>query len=123
MIIQTSRQAHILAVSSGRTIKRRRQATVDFTHLFGDAVFWQKAAKVVGGVAVFLLVTNLVLGSVISSLEYSIAVEQSRHQELEDKNITLLAEKARIWAPHNVEMLAAERLSLYRAKEEQVAWL
>lgn len=88
--------------------------------IFGGAIPWLAIGKTVLVVLPVTLVVNILISSAVSNLDQSISVLQSRQQQIEDRNIDLLAQKARVWAPDNIEKLAGEKLSLYSPSEGQV---
>lgn len=85
-----------------------------------DTAIWKAVGKIMLVVLPLVLVINISFSSAVSSLERSISLQTEKYQQVEDLNIDLLAQKARVWAPSNVEKLAAERLSLYKPRENQV---
>ena len=92
----------------------------DARDLPGGVVLWRAVAKVSLVLLAIVLAINLLLASVIGNIDRSlVAVDNQRH-ELMDKNIELLAHKARLGAPDNVLQLAAEKLALYTASDDQV---
>ncbi len=80
--------------------------------------------KAVGKVALVLLSTvlaiHMVMASIMGDLDRSItAVDNQRHEHM-DKNIELLAKKARLLAPDNIQQLAGEKLALFIAAGDQI---
>jgi uncharacterized protein (DUF3084 family) len=67
----------------------------------------------------FILVANIFLAGKIKDVQSSLAIVDNQRHELMDKNIGLLAQKARLYAPERVSQMAAEKLSLYAASPSQ----
>jgi hypothetical protein len=85
-----------------------------------DARLLRALGKVLLVLLPLLLVINLSIAASISSFDRSmVALGDQRHQ-LMDRNIVLLATKARLYAPTSIERLAAERFALYRAEQDQI---
>lgn len=88
--------------------------------LAGGPVIWKMAGKAGLLMLPLVLGVNLIIASAITSVDHKIiAVDNQRH-ELMDKNIGMLARKARLWAPEHVRELAADKLSLYAGAKKQV---
>lgn len=86
----------------------------------GGQVLWRAVGKVALVLLPLVLTINLLLASAINDIGRSfVAVDNHRH-ELMDKNIELLAQKARLGAPDNIRQRAGEKLALYAASDEQV---
>lgn len=80
--------------------------------------------RTVGKVALVLLplvlAIHMILASIRGDIDRSImAVDNQRH-ELMDKNIGLLAQRARLLAPDNIQQLAGEKLALFAATGDQI---
>ena len=67
-----------------------------------------------------VLVINMFVASAVSNIDRSIVNVDNQRHELMDKNIELLARKARLWSPGNMQQLAGEKLALYVASGNQV---
>lgn len=80
--------------------------------------------KAVGKVALVLLplvlAIHIVLASAIGDIERSFTAADNQRHELMDKNIELLAHKARLLAPDNIQQLAGQKLALFAASGDQV---
>ncbi len=63
---------------------------------------------------------NLAIAAGIANLDRSLAASDDQRHQLMDRNISLLATKARLYAPDSVQSLAATRLALYQPGEEQI---
>jgi hypothetical protein len=86
----------------------------------GGLVLWKAVGRIMLLVLPFVLAANMFIASTINGVERSLeAVDNQRH-ELVDKNIGLLAQKARLNAPERVSQMAAEKLSLYSAVPGQI---
>lgn len=98
---------------------RQQLRTGDARELLSGAVL-----KAVGKVALVLLplvlAINLLMASTAADItETMTAVDNQRHEAM-DKNIGLLAQKARLMAPDNIEQLAGKKLALFSAAGDQV---
>lgn len=118
MIIHSSSQTYIRP--NVKVGVRRRVRANGRTNLVLDLQGLKALGRGLLIVLPVFLAINLFVGSSIDSIEHSISVLETKRQELEDKNIQLLAQKARKYAPDNVEKLAGEKLSLYATGKKQV---
>ncbi len=99
---------------------RQQLRSYDIRNLPGGLLLWKAAAKVMLLLLPFVLVISMFVGSAINSVERSIVTVDNQRHELMDKNIGMLARKARLWAPDHVQKLAEEKLSLYVSSKKQV---
>jgi len=80
--------------------------------------------KAVGKVALVLLplvlTINMILSSAVHDIERSFAAVDNQRHESMDKNIELLAHRARFLAPDNIQQLAGQKLALFAASGDQV---
>lgn len=88
--------------------------------LSGGTVLWKAATKVVLLILPVMLVINILVASAINNIDRSFVNIDNQHHQLMDKNIEMLAHKARILAPAQLQKLAEEKLSLYATSEKQV---
>jgi len=88
--------------------------------LSGWLVLWKPAGKVLLVLFPLVLIINMFVASSVTNTERSIVALDNKRHELMDKNIELLASKARLWAPDNFQQLAGEKLALYVRSENQV---
>ncbi|MGW8195140.1 MAG: hypothetical protein ACWGOX_12840 [Desulforhopalus sp.] len=86
----------------------------------GDRVLWRRAGKVGLLMLPVVLMINLIIASAITNIERDMAAADDHRHALMDKNIEMLAKKARFWSPEHVRDLAADKLSLYTGSEKQV---
>lgn len=98
---------------------RQQLRTGDARELLGGQVL-----KAVGKVALVLLplvlLINLLMASAAADIAATItAVDNQRHEAM-DRNIGLLAQKARLMAPDNIQQLAGKKLALFSAADDQV---
>jgi hypothetical protein len=97
--------------------QQRKQKTCSFS---GDKVLWISIGKMLLVLCPMILAVNFWLASSFNSLEVSVqAVENVRH-ELMDKQINLRAQRAQLFSPQQVQMIAAEKYSLHVPGKEQV---
>lgn len=89
-----------------------------------DISFDSDALRTIARLGLMLLpvviVAHMVLTSIVTDIGEDIALVAEQHSSLADKNIELLAQKARITAPQHVQFLAAEKLSLVLPEKGQV---
>ncbi|MBU1568527.1 MAG: hypothetical protein KJ630_23235 [Proteobacteria bacterium] len=86
----------------------------------GGLILWKAVGRIVLSMLPFILAANMFLASTVDDVERSlIAIDNQRH-ELMDKNIGLLAKRARLYAPERVSLMAADKLSLYAASPGQI---
>ncbi len=83
-----------------------------------NPAFLKALGKVVAAVFLVVLLINLVFSNAIANMENSITAMQVSYQQLEDKNIGLLVDKALVWSDENIERLAAEKVELYPAGKQ-----
>lgn len=86
----------------------------------GGLVLWKAVGKIVLLILPFVLAANMFLASTVDGVERSLAAFDNERHELMDKNIGLLAKKARLNAPERVSQMAADKLSLYAASPGQI---
>lgn len=94
--------------------------TLNSFEMPGDRALWRIAGKAALLMLPFVLAINLFISSAITNIESNIAEADNLRHSLMDKNIEMLAKKARIWAPDHVRELAADKLSLYAGSKKQV---
>lgn len=83
-------------------------------------MLWKRAGKAALLMLPLVLAVNLCIASAITSIDHEISAMDNQRHELMDKNIEMLARKARLWAPENVREMAAGKLSLYGGAEKQI---
>ena len=88
--------------------------------LSGWLVLWKPVGKILLLIVPVILAINLYVGSAISHTERQISGIDNQRHELMDKNIELLARKARLWSPVNMAQLAGEKLALHSSDKDQV---
>ena len=86
----------------------------------GGLVLWKASGKILLSILSLVVVINMFLASIINETDRSMTVVDNQRHELIDKNIGLLAQKARLYAPERVSRLAADKLSLYTAIPGQI---
>ena len=98
---------------------RQQLRARDTRELMGGLVM-----KAVGKVALVLLplvlAINMILASAVSNIERSFAAADNQRHEQMDANIELLAHRARLLAPDNIQQLAGQKLALFAASDDQV---
>ena len=81
---------------------------------------WKPVGKILLLILPVVLCIHMFVVSGITNINQSIVNVDNQRHELMDKNIELLASKARLWSPANMEQLAAERLGLHSNSGNQV---
>lgn len=103
------------------TKKRYSLVVVDqLKSILTERLFLQVVAKATLVILFTVLVAQLGMQAMMNSVEESIMVQQQEYHVLVDKNISLLAEKAYLLSPQRIEKIAAEKLALFAAGEEQI---
>jgi hypothetical protein len=86
----------------------------------GNRMLWLSVGKILLILFPMVLVVNFWLASSFKNLEVSVqAVENARH-ELMDKQIKLRAQRAHLFSPEQVRLIAAEKYALHVPEKEQV---
>ena len=83
-------------------------------------VLWKPVGKIMLLILPVVLGINMFVSSAVTHAELSIASVDNQRHELMDKNIELLARKARLWSPANMEQLAGKKLALQSGARDQV---
>jgi hypothetical protein len=86
----------------------------------GGAELWWAMGKGMVLILPLVVAITLFLGSVGDSLDESLALSEVQQQQLLDNNISLLAQRAGMYAPERVSRMAADKLSLYAAAPGQI---
>ena len=88
--------------------------------LSGWLALWKPVAKILLLILPVVLCIHMFVVSAITDVNLSIVNVGDQRHELMDKNIGLLASKARLWSPASMEQLAAEKLALHSSSGDQV---
>jgi hypothetical protein len=88
--------------------------------LSGWLALWKPTGKILLMIFPLVLVINMFIASAVVNTDRTIAGIDNQRHELMDKNIELLAGKATLWAPGNIQKLAGEKLGLYAGAGDQV---
>ncbi len=119
MNFHNTTQVSYLRNVTGLGVRQQLQSRGVFD-LPGGLVLWKAVGTIMLFMLPFVLAVNMFLASAVNDVERSlVAVDNQRH-ELMDKNIGLLAQKARLYAPERVSQMAGDKLSLYAALPGQV---
>lgn len=86
----------------------------------GGLVLWKAVGKIMLFIFPCVLAANIFLSAIVNDAERSLSAVDDRRHELTDKNIGLLAQRARLYAPERVSKMAADKLSLYAASPGQI---
>ncbi len=92
----------------------------DLLDLSSWLVLWKPTGKVLLIIFPLVVVVNMFLASVVSTIDRSIVNVDNQRHELMDRNMQLLASKARLWSPASMQQLAGEKLALHIASGDQV---
>ncbi len=99
---------------------RQQLQSRDGIDLPGGLVLWRAVGKTMLLMLPFVVAINMVLASIVSDFGKDLTAVDNQRHELTDKNIGLLAQKARLYAPDRVSQMAGEKLSLYAAAPGQI---
>lgn len=99
---------------------RQQVGSRDLFDLSGWLVLWRPVGKILLMIFPVVLVIHMFIASAVTSTDQKITTLDNQRFELMDKNIELLALKAKLWAPENIEKLAGEKLALYADSGDQV---
>ncbi|MGB3225333.1 MAG: hypothetical protein WBB23_21260 [Desulforhopalus sp.] len=99
---------------------RQRVRPHDLIDLSSWLILWKPVGKILLVIFPFVLGINMFIASAITSADSAIASADNQRHELMDKNIGLLAHKARLWSPGSIKKLAGEKLDLYVDSGDQV---
>ncbi|GAB6193203.1 hypothetical protein [Desulfocastanea catecholica] len=101
---------------------RQQIGSRDLFDLSEWLVLWKPVGRIMLMIFPVVLVIHMFLASVVTNTDQTITMVENQRHELMDKNIGLLAQKASLWAPENIEKLAGEKLALYAHSGDQVGW-
>lgn len=99
---------------------RQQIGSRDLFDLSGWLVLWKPVGRIMLMIFPVVLVIQMFIASAVTNTEQTITMVDNQRHELMDKNIGLLAQKASLWAPENIEKLAGEKLALYADSGDQV---
>ena len=113
MIINPSSNTMISRRNSFRkTVIGRRRGTQTLSFP-GGKLLWQETSKVLAGAVVFLCMTSFFISASITRVTGGIEKMETTYSELVDSNIVLRAQRARLFSPGEVEVLAGNQLSIH----------
>ncbi|HIP82897.1 MAG TPA: hypothetical protein EYH19_04900 [Desulfocapsa sulfexigens] len=117
MIINPSAHTMIPRRNSFRraAVGRRRQVW----GIPGGKQLWLGASKVLAGVAVFLFMASFFINGSITRVSGEIEQMEAIHSQLVEDNILLRAQKAKLFSPETVGVLAGNQLSLHLPESGQ----
>jgi hypothetical protein len=119
MNFQNTTQVPYLRTVTNLGIRQQLQSR-DVFDFPGGLVLWKAVGKIALLMLPFILAANMFIASIVSEVELSIAAVETKHHEVIDKNIGLLAQKARLNAPERLSKMAADRLYLFAAEPGQI---
>lgn len=88
--------------------------------LSGWLVLWKPVGKIMLMILPIILIINMFVASAVTNVNRSIVKVDNQRHELMDKNIELLARKAWLWSPSQMEQMAGEKLALHSNAKDQV---
>ena len=95
----------------------RKQKSLSWS---GNRLLWLSIGKILLVLFPLVLVVNFWLAASFRNLEVSAqAVENARH-ELMDKQIKLRAQRAQLFSPEQIRLIAAEKFALHIPEKDQV---
>ncbi len=83
-------------------------------------ILWKPVGKILLVIFPMVLVINMFIASAVTNIDRSIVNLDNHRHELMDRKIELLAQKAKLWSPANMQKLAGEKLELYVDSGDQV---
>jgi hypothetical protein len=92
----------------------------DLFDLSGWLFLWKPVGKVLLMIFPLVLVINMFIASAVTNIDRSIVNVDNQRHELMDKNMELLARKASLFSPANIQQLAGEKLALHADSGDQV---
>lgn len=98
-----------------QNLRRRRGL-----ELPGGILLWSAVAKVVLVIMPLILVGNLWFSSEMGLVETAIQAEQQALFQVNNENIIIRTEKARLLSPEHVRIVAADKLALMVPDPEQI---
>ncbi len=99
---------------------RQHSRPWDLFDLSSWLALWKPVGKVLLIIFPLVLVVNMFLASAVTNIESSIINVDNQRHELMDKKMELLARKASLWSPVNMQRLAGEKLALHVESGDQV---
>jgi len=118
MNIHNSAQVFYRPIPNARFRQQiRRQKAFSWA---GDRMLWLSIGKMLLVLCPLVLLANLWLAASFNTLDaYVKQVEQAR-EELMDKQIKLRVQRAQLYSPEHVQLMAAEKFSLRIPDKDQV---
>lgn len=104
-------------VSPGFRQNIQRRRGLEFP---GGILLWSAVLKVSLIILPLLLAANLLCTSAIHSVEATIQAEQQALFQVNNDNILIRAEKARLLSPEHMRIIAAEKLALMVPGPDQI---
>ncbi len=105
------------AVNIGVRQQLQRRGIFD---LPGGVGLWRRAGWLLLVLIPLMLSINILIVSAIQEVDSALVKVDGQRHELMDKKIGLLAQRAEILAPENMQHVAAEKLSLYLPSKRQI---
>ena len=99
---------------------RQQARSRDLVDLSSWLVLWKPVGKILLMILPIILGIHMFVASAVTSTAQSLVVVDNQRYELMDRNIELLARKAKLWSPVNMQQLAGEKLELFVASGDQV---
>lgn len=99
---------------------RQQARPLDPVDLSSWLVLWKPVGKILLMILPVILGIHMFVASAVTNIDQSLVVVDNQRYELMDKNIELLARKAKLWSPVYMQQLAGEKLALFAASGDQV---
>jgi len=99
---------------------RQQARPQDLFDLSTWLVLWKPVGKILLMILPVFLGIHMFVASAVTNIDQSLASIDNQRYELMDKNIELLARKAKLWSPLNMQQLAGEKLALFVDSGNQV---
>jgi hypothetical protein len=99
---------------------RQQARSRDLVDLSSWLVLWKPVGKILLMILPVILGIHMFVASAVTNIDQSLVVVDNQRYELMDKNIELLARKAKLWSPVYMQQLAGEKLALFAASGDQV---
>jgi hypothetical protein len=117
MFINQSMQAYVRPVSPSSLWQQWRQKNLG---QLGSKVLWAAVGKVLIFFCPLLIVASFYLYFSAERMATEIHLAEEDHRLMQDENIRLRVERARLYAPEHLNKIAAKQLALYVPEKGQV---
>ncbi len=119
MIINPSAHTVIPRRNTLRKSNSKRRRRTHTLSLPGGKLLWQEGGKVFAGAVILLCLVSFFINASVTRVTGDIEKMEAACSVLVDTNIVLRAERAKLFSPEAVEVLAGNRLSIHPPGPEQ----